>query len=237
METTFEKARGLLPERPAQGHKGTFGHVFILAGSRGFTGAAKLAALAAGRSGAGLVTVGTPRPLADIMAVSPARGDEPAPPRHKGGIVRLLGGGAGTGLRGRQAGRNTRAGDLAAARHGAICAGIRAVVPRATAARRGRAQCGGVGPGCTEGSDGADRGNAPSRRDGAFERRIDGRNSERPRGPCEGVRGTLRVRGGVEGIGHGDRGSGRRALRQSDGQLGPCLRRHGRRAGGGLSAG
>jgi ADP-dependent NAD(P)H-hydrate dehydratase / NAD(P)H-hydrate epimerase len=60
----------LLPERAETGHKGSFGHVFILAGSRGFTGAAKLACEAAGRSGAGLVTLGVPEPLADCMAAA-----------------------------------------------------------------------------------------------------------------------------------------------------------------------
>ncbi|MCP4643394.1 MAG: NAD(P)H-hydrate dehydratase, partial [bacterium] len=60
----------LLPARPSGGHKGTFGHVFIIAGSLGFTGAAKLAAMAANRSGVGLVTVGAPRPLMDVVGAS-----------------------------------------------------------------------------------------------------------------------------------------------------------------------
>ncbi len=60
----------LLPPRPADGHKGTFGHLFVLAGSRGFTGAARFVCEAAYRSGVGLVTLGVPRPLADIFAVS-----------------------------------------------------------------------------------------------------------------------------------------------------------------------
>jgi NAD(P)H-hydrate epimerase len=68
MEITAEIAAQLLPERPADGHKGTFGHLLILAGSRGFTGAAKLAAMGALRSGAGLVSVGTPEPLDQIVA-------------------------------------------------------------------------------------------------------------------------------------------------------------------------
>ncbi|PJA42580.1 MAG: NAD(P)H-hydrate dehydratase, partial [Lysobacterales bacterium CG_4_9_14_3_um_filter_62_6] len=43
---------------PRDAHKGTFGHLVIFAGSPGFTGAAKLTARGALRSGAGLVTVG-----------------------------------------------------------------------------------------------------------------------------------------------------------------------------------
>lgn len=68
IEVDYPLARGLLPKRPPDAHKGTFGHVFIVAGSRGFTGAAKLACDAAARSGVGLVTAGVPRPLADIVA-------------------------------------------------------------------------------------------------------------------------------------------------------------------------
>lgn len=59
-----------MPRRPDVGHKGTFGHLFVIAGSRGFTGAAKLACEAAGRSGVGLVTVGIPYPLGDIIAAA-----------------------------------------------------------------------------------------------------------------------------------------------------------------------
>lgn len=60
--------RPLLPKRPEGGHKGTFGHVFIIAGSRGFTGAVKLACGGATRSGAGLVTAGVPSTLGDVVA-------------------------------------------------------------------------------------------------------------------------------------------------------------------------
>jgi hydroxyethylthiazole kinase-like uncharacterized protein yjeF len=45
----------ILPDRPRDAHKGTFGTVVVLAGSLGFTGAAYLAATASARSGAGLV--------------------------------------------------------------------------------------------------------------------------------------------------------------------------------------
>lgn len=63
-------AAQLLPDRPEAGHKGTFGHVFVLAGSRGFTGALRLTCEAAGRSGCGLVTAGIPQALADIAAIT-----------------------------------------------------------------------------------------------------------------------------------------------------------------------
>ncbi len=52
-----------LPGRPAAGHKGSFGHVLIAAGSPGKMGAAGLAARAAVRAGAGLVTVAHPAGL------------------------------------------------------------------------------------------------------------------------------------------------------------------------------
>lgn len=68
LEIVPELLRTRLPERPATGHKGTFGHLFVIAGSRGFTGAAKLTCEAAGRAGAGLVTAGVPRPLGDVVA-------------------------------------------------------------------------------------------------------------------------------------------------------------------------
>ncbi|MCE5229613.1 NAD(P)H-hydrate dehydratase [bacterium] len=64
---TIEEARAMLPPRPADGHKGTFGSVLILAGSEGMTGAAVMASIAAARSGAGLVYVGYPSPLGTVM--------------------------------------------------------------------------------------------------------------------------------------------------------------------------
>lgn len=53
----------LLPPRKRDSHKGDYGRIFILAGSRGLSGACVLAAVAALRSGAGLVTVGVPESL------------------------------------------------------------------------------------------------------------------------------------------------------------------------------
>lgn len=65
-----EKAvQALLPERDPWGHKGTFGKILLLCGSRGFTGAAYLAAMGALRSGAGLVFLGVPESIYAIEAV------------------------------------------------------------------------------------------------------------------------------------------------------------------------
>lgn len=54
---TDGSVRRLLPERVAGGHKGTFGHVLVVAGSPGKTGAAILATRSALRAGAGLATL------------------------------------------------------------------------------------------------------------------------------------------------------------------------------------
>lgn len=58
-----EELADLLPEREAGSHKGDYGHALIVAGSPGKAGAAILAARAAVRAGAGLVTVGVPEPI------------------------------------------------------------------------------------------------------------------------------------------------------------------------------
>jgi ADP-dependent NAD(P)H-hydrate dehydratase len=52
-----------LGRRPADSHKGMFGHVLVVAGSRGMSGAAILCASAAIRGGAGLVTLAAPEPV------------------------------------------------------------------------------------------------------------------------------------------------------------------------------
>lgn len=65
---TGESVRASLPRRPRGAHKGTFGRALIAAGSVNFTGAAYLAALAAYRLGAGLVTLAVPIPIYPILA-------------------------------------------------------------------------------------------------------------------------------------------------------------------------
>ncbi len=82
----LEKAyvSSLIPARENYSHKGSYGHVLIVAGSRGKTGCARMAAKACLRSGAGLVTVGVPESLAsgfqacfseEMMLVLPDRGN------------------------------------------------------------------------------------------------------------------------------------------------------------------
>lgn len=76
--------KGKLKKRPRNSYKGNFGHVFILAGSRGLTGAAALCSNAALRSGAGLATLGIPvslnaimsRKLTEVMTLSLAETEE-----------------------------------------------------------------------------------------------------------------------------------------------------------------
>ena len=65
---TREHLRELVQTRAPDSHKGDYGHVLIVAGSVGKTGAAHLAALGALKSGAGLVTVATPRSALPIVA-------------------------------------------------------------------------------------------------------------------------------------------------------------------------
>jgi len=58
----------VLPPRPQDSHKGTFGRVMIVAGSRGMAGAAALAGLGALRGGAGLVYLAVPRFILNTVA-------------------------------------------------------------------------------------------------------------------------------------------------------------------------
>jgi len=63
-----EIVAALLPERLARGHKGTFGKLLVIAGSLDYAGAALLVCRAAGRTGAGLVTLAVPESLQPLFA-------------------------------------------------------------------------------------------------------------------------------------------------------------------------
>ena len=95
-------AAPLLPRRAPDAHKGEAGRVLLIAGSAGLTGAAALSATAALRGGAGLVTVGVPESLNDILEVKLTEAMTfPLPEvrkarclslRARGKVVRLAGG-------------------------------------------------------------------------------------------------------------------------------------------------
>ena len=65
---TPEWVASQLPPRPPDSHKGTYGHLLVVAGSRNYVGAACLVARAAHRAGAGLVTLATPESVYPIVA-------------------------------------------------------------------------------------------------------------------------------------------------------------------------
>jgi ADP-dependent NAD(P)H-hydrate dehydratase / NAD(P)H-hydrate epimerase len=74
-----------LPRRAPDTHKGSYGHVLVLAGSLGKSGAAMLCGRAALRAGAGLTTVASPSPaLGRVLAETPELMTEPLPD-HDGG--------------------------------------------------------------------------------------------------------------------------------------------------------
>ena len=81
-----ESALALIPERKPESHKGDYGKILLLCGSRGFTGAAALAARGALRIGAGLVYLAVPE---SIYAIEAVKLDEPVvmPLPDEGGML------------------------------------------------------------------------------------------------------------------------------------------------------
>ena len=80
--------RALLGPRPAGGHKGTFGHVLVVAGSRGKTGAAAMCGMAALRAGAGLATVASAESAIPVIAAhAPELMTEPLAETRRGSIA------------------------------------------------------------------------------------------------------------------------------------------------------
>ncbi|MCL5742682.1 MAG: NAD(P)H-hydrate dehydratase [Acidobacteria bacterium] len=79
--------RHLLGPRPRGSNKGDFGHVLVIAGSRGKTGAAAMTGLAALRTGAGLVTVASAQSAIPVIAShAPELMTEPLPETENGAI-------------------------------------------------------------------------------------------------------------------------------------------------------
>lgn len=69
MELDHKAVLDIIPNRNITAHKGNFGRILLLCGSRGYTGAAYLAAMGALRTGAGLVYLGVPESIYAIEAV------------------------------------------------------------------------------------------------------------------------------------------------------------------------
>jgi NAD(P)H-hydrate epimerase len=65
--TEYDDILSLIPYRPPDGNKGTFGQVLVVAGARGFSGAAAMAAHAALKVGAGLVRLAAPRGIMNAL--------------------------------------------------------------------------------------------------------------------------------------------------------------------------
>lgn len=69
MQLDHKQVLDMLPDRDPDSHKGNYGRILLLCGSRGYTGAAALAAMGALRCGAGLVFLGVPESIYTIEAV------------------------------------------------------------------------------------------------------------------------------------------------------------------------
>jgi len=84
---TSRWVRAHLPKRPEDANKGTFGKVLVAGGSRRYVGAVQLAALAAYRAGAGLVTVAAPALVVELIAGTSAEVTWlPQPATEDGGL-------------------------------------------------------------------------------------------------------------------------------------------------------
>ncbi len=94
---TQKTIRPLLPLRDPNGHKGSFGHLLLLAGSETYRGAALLAGAAALRMGAGLVTLAAPAcvlegalPVLPELILSPLAPEAPLSPALTEGKAAIL---------------------------------------------------------------------------------------------------------------------------------------------------
>jgi NAD(P)H-hydrate epimerase len=85
---TASGVRALLPARPPDANKGSFGRVLVVAGSDNYVGAAHLAAAGAYRVGAGLVTLACPRSLHPVIAAGLTEVTYLPLPEEDGGLAR-----------------------------------------------------------------------------------------------------------------------------------------------------
>jgi len=85
--STPDEIRSLLPRRPQDSHKGTFGKCMVVAGCANYTGAPHLAACAALRVGAGLVTLGIAELLHPILAAKTSEATFLLLPHQLGALV------------------------------------------------------------------------------------------------------------------------------------------------------
>jgi hydroxyethylthiazole kinase-like uncharacterized protein yjeF len=84
---TSDMAASLLPKRPLNANKGTFGKVLVVAGSLNYIGAAYLACSGAMRVGAGLVTLATPSSLQPVLAAKLTEATYLPLPESQPGII------------------------------------------------------------------------------------------------------------------------------------------------------
>ncbi|MEK7280973.1 MAG: NAD(P)H-hydrate epimerase, partial [Chloroflexota bacterium] len=79
----------VLPARPRESHKGSFGRVLVIAGSINYVGAAYLACQGAARAGAGLVTLATGKSLQPILATKLSEVTHIPLPEVEPGVISL----------------------------------------------------------------------------------------------------------------------------------------------------
>jgi hydroxyethylthiazole kinase-like uncharacterized protein yjeF len=84
---TSELVSAALQKRSPEAHKGNTGHLLIIAGSTGKTGAAAMTAISAMRSGAGLVTLGIPKSLNPVLESNVLEVMTSPLPEAEGGIL------------------------------------------------------------------------------------------------------------------------------------------------------
>ena len=232
---TASGVRALLPARPRDANKGTFGRVLVVAGSENYVGAAHLAAAGAYRVGAGLVTLACPRSLHPVIASGLTEATYLPLPEEEGGLARRA---ADLVLRAIE-GYDVLLVGCGLGQRGATQSFVRALLfslaARAVTARRRRRrrrpQRPGEDAGLVAGAEGAGHRHAPPGRDVAPFGPAHRRDPGRPPGLRRRLRARVGEDGGPQGRPHGRGRSRRSRLPQPLRQPRPGQRRHRRRAG------